>query len=82
VFEEMQHDGVAPTEVTYGCLLVACERLGDVERAFQLYKQACERGIVPSDECHNILINVCAETGRSVPVRVDASHSLLWFLWF
>ncbi len=65
VFEEMQQEGVEPTAVTYGCLLVACEQLGDVERAFQLYKQACERGIVPTDECHNILINVCAATGRS-----------------
>lgn len=60
----MQQENVAPTAVTYGCLLVACEQLGDVERAFRLYKQACDRGIVPTDECHNILINVCAATGR------------------
>ena len=66
VFEEMQQEGVAPTAVTYGCLLVACEQLGAVDRAFQLYKQACERGIVPTDECHNILINICAATGRCV----------------
>ncbi|CAL8466875.1 g6411 [Coccomyxa elongata] len=64
VFDDMQQESVAPTAVTYGCLLVACEQLGDVERAFRLYKQACDRGIVPTDECHNILINVCAATGR------------------
>lgn len=65
VFDQMQAEGVAASEVTFGCLLVACERLGDVDRAFQLYKQACGQGIAPSDECHNILVNVCAATGRS-----------------
>ena len=53
-----------PSEVTYGCLLVACERMGNVDRAFSLYKQACQQGIAPSDECHNILVNVCTATGR------------------
>ncbi len=64
VFEQMQAEDIQASEVTYGCLLVACERLGDVDRAFLLYKQACQQGIAPSDECHNILVNVCAATGR------------------
>ncbi len=64
VFEQMQERGVAPTAVTYGCLLVACERLGDVDRAFALYKRACDAGIPPSDEFHNILINACAAADR------------------
>ena len=67
VFKQMQAEGVQATEVTYGCLLVACERVNDVDRAFLLYKEACDQGIPPSDGCHNILINVCAATGRSVP---------------
>lgn len=65
VFERMQAESIPPSEVTYGCLLVACERLGDVDRAFLLYRQACQQGIAPSDECHNILVNVCTATGRS-----------------
>ena len=64
MFEQMQAESIQASEVTYGCLLVACERLGDVDRAFQLYKQACQQGIAPSDECHNILVNVCTATGR------------------
>ncbi len=64
----MQAEGVQATEVTYGCLLVACERVSDVDRAFLLYKEACDQGIPPSDACHNILINVCAATGRSASV--------------
>ena len=31
-----------PTAVTYGVLLVACERRRDVDRAFQLYQCACD----------------------------------------
>ena len=69
VFKQMQAEGVQATEVTYGCLLVACERVHDVDRAFLLYKEACDQGIPPSDGCHNILINVCAATGRSVPLQ-------------
>lgn len=39
---QMRGEGLAPSAVTYGCLLAACERSGDVERAFALYKQACD----------------------------------------
>jgi pentatricopeptide repeat protein len=71
VFEQMCAEGMQATEVTYGCLLVACESLGDVDRAFALYKQACDQGITPSDACHNILINVCTATGRFASASVE-----------
>ena len=79
VFKQMQAEGVQATEVTYGCLLVACERVGDVDRAFLLYKEACDQGIPPSDACHNILVNVCAATGRfaSVPCCLVLATLLL-----
>ncbi len=64
VFEEMQAADAVPNAITYGCLLVACQRRKDVTTAFQLYQQACAAGVLPTDECHNILINVCAEAGR------------------
>lgn len=38
----MRREGLAPSAVTYGCLLAACEKAGDVTRAFALYKQACD----------------------------------------
>ena len=41
-FQEMQDAGVAPTAVTYGCLLLACGRGGRVDDAFQLYQRACD----------------------------------------
>ena len=64
VAEDMQAKGIPLTDVTYGCLLVACEKMGDVSKAFLLYQQACGSGIKPSDEMHNILISVCARCGR------------------
>ena len=142
----MEAAGVAPTAVTYGCLLSACERLCQVpdrsawavQRAFELYrevrcalrlqvhalseyacchvrlltwheerrpacllvstlcplrvpmsrsrqgicisakaalicspavcgKQACGRGITPTDGCHNVLIRICTATGQCAP---------------
>lgn len=75
VFEQMQAENISASEVTYGCLLVACERLGDVDRAFLLYKKACQQGIAPSDECHNILVNVCTATGRSAVRRAHLTSA-------
>ena len=64
VADDMRNLGLFPSEVTYGCLLNGCEKIGDVPRAFALYKQACAEGILPSDEMHNILINVCTRNGK------------------
>ena len=121
----MQHAGVAPTAVTYSCLLQACGVVQDVERALSLYQEACSavcmagntyrllrvclelfmclarcctppercssissqhstvslsthayllalvtpfwhvQGVLPSDECLNMLIRVCIEIGRA-----------------
>jgi pentatricopeptide repeat protein len=41
-FQEMQDAGVAPTAVTYGCLLLACGRERRVDYAFELYQRACD----------------------------------------
>lgn len=64
LLEAMQQEGLKPTAVTYGCLLVACWQSGDVDRAFSLYREAHENQILPTDSCHNILINLCTRTGR------------------
>lgn len=42
LFDQMRADGLAPNAVTYGCLLAACERAGEVDLGFELYKQACD----------------------------------------
>ena len=67
VYEKMQAEGLQPTAVTYGCLMTASELDGRLDRAFSLYQEACTRGVLPTDECHNILINVCARSNRYSP---------------
>ena len=62
--DEMRRSGVPLTDVTYGCLLVACEKQGDVARAFRLYQQSLEERVTPSDQMHNILISVCTRCGK------------------
>jgi pentatricopeptide repeat protein len=64
VADEMLAANAHPTAVTYGCLLVACDKLGDVGLAFDLYRQACARGIPPSDQMHDILIGACMRHGK------------------
>ena len=42
LFDEMQAANIAPTAVTYGCLLLACRLQRRVDLAFSLYQQACD----------------------------------------
>lgn len=62
--DEMRAAGVPLTDVTYGCLLLACEKKGDVSHALDLYRTACIEGVTPSDQMHNILISVCTRCGN------------------
>eukprot|EP01025_Chloroclados_australasicus_P069364 TRINITY_DN9775_c0_g2_i1.p1 TRINITY_DN9775_c0_g2~~TRINITY_DN9775_c0_g2_i1.p1 ORF type:complete len:468 (-),score=43.34 TRINITY_DN9775_c0_g2_i1:185-1588(-) len=64
IFQEMKNQDIQPTAATYGCVLRACETLGDVQLAFKIYLEASKQGVLPSDECHNILINVCTKANR------------------
>ena len=42
LFDEMRAAGIAPSAVTYGCLLLACRLQRRVDLAFSLYQQACD----------------------------------------
>ncbi len=64
VFEEMQAANIQPTAATYGCLMVACLKTADADTAVALYKRACHTGVVPSDECHDILLQTCTAANR------------------
>ncbi|KAL0019221.1 hypothetical protein WJX77_010459 [Trebouxia sp. C0004] len=65
VFDEMKAAGnLKPTATTYGCLLMVCARQGDVDKAFLLYEEAYDTGVLATDECHNILIGICSDAGR------------------
>ncbi len=62
--DEMRAANIPLTDVTYGCLLLACEKKGDVSHALDLYQRACIDGVTPSDQMHNILISVCTRCGK------------------
>lgn len=61
---QMRESNIPLTDVTYGCLLLACEKKGDVSHALDLYQRACIDGVTPSDQMHNILISVCTRCGK------------------
>lgn len=63
-FSEMKEKDLKPTAVTYGCMFLAFKAKGDVNGAFALYQEACRVGVSPSDECHDILINMCTDGGQ------------------
>ncbi len=50
--------------------------------------QACDRGITPTDECHNVLIRICTATGQCAPSSMAGGEVLCkrvtcvlaWFL--
>ena len=67
----MKAAGNAATATTYGCLLMVCQRQGNVDKAFQLYEEAIDTGVLATDECHNILIGVCSDAGRSALLSLD-----------
>eukprot|EP00887_Chlorella_sp_A99_P002761 scaffold6.g2761.t1 len=64
LLDDMRAAGLQPSAVTYGTALGACSRRGDVETAFALYQQACQEGIVPTDELHDLLLKLCVRAGR------------------
>ena len=53
-----------PTATTYGCLLKVCGLRSNVDLAFKLYEEAFDMGVLATDECHNMLIDVCSDAGR------------------
>ena len=64
IFGEMQACGIAPTAVTYGCLLAACQQLADADKAFDVYRQSCAAGLNLDGTLLDLLIQVCAQTNR------------------
>jgi len=76
VLGEMQAAGVAPTAVTYGCLLAACERLCQdpersawaVRRALELYREARAPPPAPPRQApHAVVQRACSGlAGRSI----------------
>jgi pentatricopeptide repeat protein len=63
IMDTMREAGIQPSAVSYGCALAACELSQDAHQAFKLYHEACEAGVMPTDNLHNALIKVCVSAG-------------------
>lgn len=61
IFQEMQEAGVAPSAVTYGCLLLACGKQRKVDTAFELYQRACDEVCSFSPF---LIVDWCAKRGN------------------
>ena len=71
----MRAEGLLPSAVTYGCLMVACERSRDVNRAFELYRQACDQvrhveAFTGVSAWQQRTLHTYASNGGSGPARV------------
>lgn len=64
LFEDMQLQRIKPSVVTYGCLISGCEKLADPTLATKFYQMMCSNHVLPSDECHNMLIKIHSRAGR------------------
>jgi len=62
--------GLKADTVTYSALVSACEKVGDWERAWELYRQCRDSGVVPDTILYNSLISACDKVcSREIPCR-------------
>lgn len=64
IYKMMKMQGIKPTEVTLSCLIDACRRIYDVDRAFQYFVDVCKEGIVPKYGTYHHLLKICYAHGR------------------
>ncbi|KAK4278129.1 hypothetical protein QN277_016019 [Acacia crassicarpa] len=82
LFEKMQHEGVAPNEVTFICVLSACSRMGLVEKGLGIFKSMREDyGIEPWVQHYGCLVDLLGRAGmleeaksvvRKMPMEPDS----------
>ncbi|KAK3153818.1 hypothetical protein QOZ80_2BG0181650 [Eleusine coracana subsp. coracana] len=82
VFQEMQHTGVVPDEITYLCLLSACVHGGLVDEAWRFFRSLESQGLRPHVEHYACLVDVLGRAGhleeayvvvRSMPMKPSVS---------
>ena len=64
IMDTMHDAGMQPSAITYGVALASCEASKDADQAFKLYNEACQAGVIPTDNLHNALIKVCVSVGK------------------
>ncbi|KAH7365261.1 hypothetical protein KP509_18G017500, partial [Ceratopteris richardii] len=61
--DEMQLKGVAPNAVTYVCCLIACGRIGDVEKGKEMHEEIVSKGLLETFALGNALVDMYANCG-------------------
>ncbi|KAH7443284.1 hypothetical protein KP509_02G028500 [Ceratopteris richardii] len=61
--DEMQLKGVAPNAVTYVCCLIACGRIGDVEKGKEIHEEIVSKGLLETLALGNALVDMYANCG-------------------
>ncbi|KAG8088502.1 hypothetical protein GUJ93_ZPchr0010g10219 [Zizania palustris] len=64
MFQEMEHAGVAPDEITYLCLLSACVHGGLVDDAWKFFRSLEAQGLRPHVEHYACLVDVLGRAGH------------------
>ncbi|KAH7421657.1 hypothetical protein KP509_13G069500 [Ceratopteris richardii] len=61
--DEMQLKGVAPNAVTYVCCLIACGRIGDVEKGKEIHEEIVSKRLLETLALGNALVDMYANCG-------------------
>ncbi|KAH7426327.1 hypothetical protein KP509_11G096100 [Ceratopteris richardii] len=61
--DEMQLKGVAPNAVTYVGCLIACGRIGDVEKGKEIHEEIVSKGLLETLALGNALVDMYANCG-------------------
>jgi pentatricopeptide repeat protein len=56
-FTKAPCSGFAPNCVTYSTVISGCVKLGDLERALELFDEMLRSGVLPDVVCCNLLID-------------------------
>lgn len=65
LLEEIKDAEIERTEVTYGTLMTACERVGCMESASKVFRMLKDDGIVPNEIIYGAAISCCRKSRQS-----------------
>lgn len=65
LLEELEEANIARTEVTYGTLMTACERVGCIESASKVFRILKADDIIPNEIIYGAAISCCRKSKQS-----------------
>jgi len=65
LLEEVENDGIERTEITYGSLMTACERVGCTQSASTVFRKLKADGFQPNEIIYGAAISCCRKAKQS-----------------